>query len=95
MVNSAVKDDYLETSLRDANTDDHLLVADECHRYTGDVHSRVLEYPNSATLGLSATVRYSTTQTDFRTSSKHEVLNRPSHSAKGDDRVSQRTSGVG
>ncbi|AGB34033.1 type III restriction enzyme, res subunit [Natrinema pellirubrum DSM 15624] len=55
IVNSAVKDDYLETSLRDANTDDHLLVADECHRYTGDVHSRVLEYPNSATLGLSAT----------------------------------------
>jgi superfamily II DNA or RNA helicase len=55
IVNSAVKDDYLRKSLREANSDEHLLVADECHRYTGDVHSRVLEYPNSATMGLSAT----------------------------------------
>jgi superfamily II DNA or RNA helicase len=55
IVNSAVKDDYLERSLAAADTDDHLLVADECHRYTGEVHSKVLEYPNSATMGLSAT----------------------------------------
>lgn len=55
IVNSAVKDDYLRKSLREANTDEHLLVADECHRYTGDVHSQVLKYPNSATMGLSAT----------------------------------------
>jgi len=55
IVNSAVKDDYLRKSLGEANSDEHLLVADECHRYTGEVHSRVLEYPNSATMGLSAT----------------------------------------
>lgn len=55
IVNTAVKDDYLEASLSQAGTDEHLLIADECHRYTGDVHSRVLGYPNSATMGLSAT----------------------------------------
>lgn len=55
IVNSAVKDDFLAQSLDAADTDEHLLVADECHRYTGDVHSKVLEYPNTATMGLSAT----------------------------------------
>lgn len=55
IVNSAVKDDFLADSVAAADTDEHLLVADECHRYTGDVHSKVLEYPNSASLGLSAT----------------------------------------
>jgi superfamily II DNA or RNA helicase len=55
IINSAVKNDYLEKSLGESPSDEHLLVADECHRYTGDVHSKVLGYPNTATLGLSAT----------------------------------------
>ncbi|WP_418281222.1 DEAD/DEAH box helicase [Halorubrum sp. DTA98] len=55
IVNTAVKDDYLASCLEDAGTPPHLLVADECHNYTGDVHSNVLEYHHTATLGLSAT----------------------------------------
>lgn len=55
IVNSAVKDDFLAESIEAAETEQHLLIADECHRYTGDVHSKVLGYPNSASLGLSAT----------------------------------------
>lgn len=55
IVNSAVQGDYLAESLASADIDEHLLIADECHRYTGDVHSRVLEYSHSASLGLSAT----------------------------------------
>ncbi len=55
IVNTAVKDDYLASCLEDVGTPPHLLVADECHNYTGDVHSNVLEYHHTATLGLSAT----------------------------------------
>lgn len=55
IVNTAVKDDYLASCLEAAGTPPHLLVADECHNYTGDVHSNVLEYHHTATLGLSAT----------------------------------------
>lgn len=55
IVNTAVKDDYLATCLDDVGLPPHLLVADECHNYTGDVHSNVLGYHNTATLGLSAT----------------------------------------
>jgi superfamily II DNA or RNA helicase len=55
IVNSAVKDDFLAQSIEAADKDEHLLVADECHRYTGDVHSGILEYHNTATMGLSAT----------------------------------------
>lgn len=55
IVNTAVKDDFLESALSDAGDPPHLLVADECHNYTGDVHSNVLKYHNTATLGLSAT----------------------------------------
>jgi superfamily II DNA or RNA helicase len=55
IVNSAVKDDYLRTSLQQAGTDKHLLVADECHRYTGGTFSNVFEYHRTASLGLSAT----------------------------------------
>ncbi len=55
IVNTAVKDDYLASCLERAGTPSHLLVADECHNYTGDVHSNVLEYHHTATLGLSAT----------------------------------------
>lgn len=55
VVNTAVKNDFLQSALANAGEPPHLLVADECHNYTGDVHSNVLEYHNSATLGLSAT----------------------------------------
>ena len=55
IVNSAVKDDYLAGTLARAGVDDHLLIADECHRYTGDTFSNVFEYPRTASLGLSAT----------------------------------------
>lgn len=55
IVNTAVKDDYLQNILTEVENPPHLLVADECHNYTGDVHSNVLRYHNTATLGLSAT----------------------------------------
>ena len=55
IVNTAVKDDYLREILSEVADPPHLLVADECHNYTGDVHSNVLRYHNTATLGLSAT----------------------------------------
>lgn len=55
IVNTAVKDDYLATILNEIDNPPHLLIADECHNYTGEVHSNVLQYHNTATLGLSAT----------------------------------------
>jgi superfamily II DNA or RNA helicase len=55
IVNSAVKDDYLGRTLEAADVDEHLLVADECHRYTGETFSNVFDYPRTAALGLSAT----------------------------------------
>jgi len=55
IVNTAVKDDYLANCLGAVDNPPHLLVADECHNYTGDVHSNVLTYHSTATLGLSAT----------------------------------------
>lgn len=55
IVNSAVKNDYLGGALADAGNPPHLLVADECHRYTGDQFSNVFNDPRSASLGLSAT----------------------------------------
>jgi superfamily II DNA or RNA helicase len=55
IVNSAVQNDYLRGALREADRSDHLLVADECHRYTGDKFSNIFNYPRSASLGLSAT----------------------------------------
>lgn len=55
IVNSAVQDDYLRQALGEADRSDHLLVADECHRYTGDTFSNIFNYPRSASLGLSAT----------------------------------------
>jgi superfamily II DNA or RNA helicase len=55
IVNSAVKDDYVGEQLAAAGTPPHLLVADECHRYTGDHFSTVFTYPRTASLGLSAT----------------------------------------
>ena len=55
IVNTAVKDDYLGSCLADRDPNHHLLIADECHRYTGDTFSNIFNYPNTATLGLSAT----------------------------------------
>jgi len=55
IINSAVKDDYLRNVLAAADRPPHLLIADECHRYTGEVFSNVFDYPRTAELGLSAT----------------------------------------
>lgn len=55
IVNSAVKNDYLKTQLQSGGYSEHLLIADECHRYTGDKFSNVLGYPKDGSLGLSAT----------------------------------------
>jgi len=55
IVNSAVKDDFLQTTLEATDADEHLLIADECHRYTGEKFSNVFDYPRTASLGLSAT----------------------------------------
>lgn len=55
IVNSAVKNDFLEEALNDAGNPEHLLVADECHRYTGDKFSNIFSYHRTASLGLSAT----------------------------------------
>lgn len=55
IVNSAVQEDYLGNILEDIDSPSHLLVADECHRYTGDKFSNIFSYPRSASLGLSAT----------------------------------------
>lgn len=55
IVNTAVKDDYLRDALREVDNPPHLLIADECHRYTSDVFSNVFSYPRTASLGLSAT----------------------------------------
>jgi superfamily II DNA or RNA helicase len=55
IVNSAVKDDYLGNALEAAGTPEHLLIADECHRYTGEKFSNIFTYPRAASLGLSAT----------------------------------------
>jgi superfamily II DNA or RNA helicase len=55
IVNSAVKDETLSRTLRQASVDEHLLIADECHRYTGDTFSKIFECERTAALGLSAT----------------------------------------
>jgi superfamily II DNA or RNA helicase len=55
IVNSAVRDGNLASSVAHADTTEHLLIADECHRYTGDTFSMVFDCDRSASLGLSAT----------------------------------------
>ncbi len=55
IVNSAVKDGSLSQTVRNADVTDHLLIADECHRYTGDTFSNVFDCHRTASLGLSAT----------------------------------------
>jgi len=55
IVNSAVKDGALSQTLRNADVGDHLLITDECHRYTGDTFSEVFDCHRTASLGLSAT----------------------------------------
>jgi superfamily II DNA or RNA helicase len=55
IVNSAVQNDYLGDILDEAGRPEHFLIADECHRYTGDKFSNIFDYPRSAALGLSAT----------------------------------------
>lgn len=67
IVNTAVKNDYLRETLAAAGNPDHLLIADECHRYTSDVFSNIFTYHRTASLGLSATPT-STFMTDETTS---------------------------
>ncbi|WP_336361569.1 DEAD/DEAH box helicase [Haladaptatus sp. ZSTT2] len=55
IVNTAVNEDYLAESLKSVGDPPHLLIADECHRYTGDVFSNIFSYHRTASLGLSAT----------------------------------------
>jgi superfamily II DNA or RNA helicase len=55
IVNSAVKSENLATSLETADINEHLLVADECHRYTSETFSEVFDCRRTASLGLSAT----------------------------------------
>ena len=55
IINSSVKNDFLGQILDEQAISDHLLVADECHRYTGDKFSNIFQYPRTASLGLSAT----------------------------------------
>jgi superfamily II DNA or RNA helicase len=55
IVNTAVKNDFLRETLAERGNPPHLLIADECHRYTSDVFSNVFSYPRTASLGLSAT----------------------------------------
>lgn len=55
IVNSAVKDGQLAASVDRGGVGEHLLIADECHRYTGDTFSEVFDARREASLGLSAT----------------------------------------
>jgi superfamily II DNA or RNA helicase len=55
IVNTAVRDGFLRTEIQAAGSPPHYLIADECHRYTGDVFSNVFDYHRTASLGLSAT----------------------------------------
>lgn len=56
IVNSAIQSGFLLHEIRrlDPNTK-HLLVADECHRYTGGKFQKIFECRYEAALGLSAT----------------------------------------
>ncbi len=70
IVNTAVKDDYLASQLENIGKPPHLLVADECHNYTGNVYSRILRYHKTSSLGLSATPK------NVPTSERNEELTR-------------------
>lgn len=55
IINTAVLDDFLKSELTGVDEPPHLLVADECHRYTGETFSDIFSYHRTAELGLSAT----------------------------------------
>jgi superfamily II DNA or RNA helicase len=55
IVNSAVSEDFLYEAVTERSPSEHLLIADECHRYTGETFSEVFDVPRTASLGLSAT----------------------------------------
>lgn len=74
IVNSAVQDDFLRETLEADDPDEHLLVADECHRYTGDAFSNVFDYRRTASLGLSATP-LSNPEDDERSAKDEMLLN--------------------
>lgn len=56
IVNSAIQSDFLKREIEKINVETkHLLVADECHRYTGSKFQKIFECRHEASLGLSAT----------------------------------------
>ncbi|TET89594.1 MAG: DEAD/DEAH box helicase [Methanomassiliicoccales archaeon] len=56
IINSAIRDDFLKDDVSRLDRKiHHLLIADECHRYTGEVFKRVFECRRDSALGLSAT----------------------------------------
>ena len=56
IINSAVQDNFLKNDTSKINKEiNHLLIADECHRYTGEIFQNVFNCRKEATLGLSAT----------------------------------------
>lgn len=56
IVNSAIKNAHLEKDIGELPGDvNHLLIADECHRYGGDEFNKVFNARIDAKLGLSAT----------------------------------------
>lgn len=84
IVNSAVKDDYLEEALDTAGNPEHLLVADECHRYTGDTFSNIFSYPRTASLGLSATPL---SETVHRPATKQQLRDKEEIELTDDDQL--------
>lgn len=56
IVNSAIQDNFLRDDVFNLNNQiKHFLIADECHRYTGEKFQKIFECRHEATLGLSAT----------------------------------------
>lgn len=56
IVNSAIQSNFLRRDIEKLNENTkHFLVADECHRYTGNKFQKIFECRYDATLGLSAT----------------------------------------
>ena len=56
IVNSAIQDNFLRNDISQLDDQiNHLLIADECHRYTGEKFQQIFDCRYNATLGLSAT----------------------------------------
>ena len=56
IVNSAIQDNFLKNDITKLDKElKHLLIADECHRYTGEKFKKIFQCRRDANLGLSAT----------------------------------------